>query len=61
MNMLVKVPYGGKALFFRVIAIDLVRNAVKVRMERFTLFWQLSDAHITSGTLHISQLDHVCC
>lgn len=49
-NTLVKVPYGGRAVFFRLLAIDLERNALTVRMERFTLFWQTTDIAIGKGT-----------
>lgn len=50
-NTLVKVPYGGRALFFRVLAVDLARNAVRGRLERFTMFWQTTDIEIKKGAL----------
>lgn len=50
-NTLVKVPYRGRSLFFRVLAVDHVRNAVRVRLERFTLFWQTTDIAIAKGAL----------
>ena len=47
--LLVKVPYNGRAVFFRITAIDYEVNAIDVRLERFTLFWQQSDIHIHPG------------
>ena len=44
-----KVPYNGRAVFFRVTAIDADSNAVTVRLERFTLFWQQTDILINPG------------
>jgi len=48
-HTLVKVPYNGHAVFFRVTAVDAVSNAVSVRLERFTLFWQQTDILINPG------------
>ena len=48
-HTLVKVPYNGHAVFFRVTAVDAQSNAVSVRLERFTLFWQQTDILIQPG------------
>lgn len=36
---LVKVPTGNTALFFRVAGVDTDRNVLRLRLERYTLFW----------------------
>ena len=48
-HTLVKVPYDGRAVFFRVTAVDAKSNSVSVRLERFTLFWQQTDIMISPG------------
>ncbi|EFN53516.1 expressed protein [Chlorella variabilis] len=37
---LVKVPYGDKALFFRIAKIDAAAKRISARLERFNMFWQ---------------------
>ena len=48
-----KVPYDGRSVFFRVTSIDLTTNAVTVRLERFTLFWQQTDIMLRPGALFL--------
>ncbi len=48
-HTLVKVPYNGRAVFFRVTSIDMTTNAVTVRLERFTLFWEQTDILLNPG------------
>lgn len=55
-HTLVKVPYGERAVFFRVLAVDVARNAVAVRLERFTLFWQHEDIVIGPGVMPPARL-----
>ena len=45
-NTLVKIPYDERALFFRVLLVDRAGNRVRLRLERFTLFWQTKSALI---------------
>ena len=37
---------GQRALFFRVLGVDVEANSMQLRMERFTLFWQQSDVEL---------------
>ena len=37
---------GQRALFFRVLAVDIAANSMQLRMERFTLFWQQQDVEL---------------
>jgi hypothetical protein len=37
---------GQRALFFRVLAVDVAANSLQLRMERFTLFWQQQDVEL---------------
>lgn len=49
-HTLVRIPYGqwARALFFRVLATDAAANTVRLRLERFTLFWQREDIELVS-------------
>lgn len=49
---LVKVPYEPRPLFFRVQEVDCTTNRLRLRLERFTLFWQTASAHIKAG-MHV--------
>ena len=51
-HTLVKVPYNGRAVFFRITSVDCETNAIGVRLERFTLFWQQTDINIHPGACH---------
>ena len=47
-HTLVKISYGEgqRALFFRVLDVDIPANSMRLRMERFTLFWQRQDVDL---------------
>lgn len=38
-HTLVRIPHEGKALFFRVMAVDLTNHSLHLKLERYTLFW----------------------
>jgi hypothetical protein len=47
-HTLVKILHGEgqRALFFRVLDVDVLANSMRLRMERFTLFWQRQDVQL---------------
>ncbi len=47
-HTLVRMPLGERALFFRVLAADAAARTLRLRMERFTLFWQQQDVELVS-------------
>ncbi len=38
-HTLVRIPTGETAMFFRIVAVDTGGNSVRMRLERYTLFW----------------------
>lgn len=50
-HTLVRIPHDGKALFFRVVAVDLAERTLQLRLERYTLFWELKDVSLPKGSV----------
>ncbi len=62
---LVRVPYLDKSLFFRISSIDRAGKVMRLRLERFTLYWQQRPVIIKGGSplLHkpLQHRTYSCC
>ncbi len=52
-HTLVRIPHGERALFFRVLAADAAARTLRLRMERYTLFWQQQDVELVRSFLPV--------